>query len=1244
MPVETFLEVIERLPDALLLVTGEGVVLGANRRCARLGIEPSRLLGKPLSDITTQPPEVLAAYLRRCSKTSDPLPGSLTLRRSDGGEVPCRSHGSVLIPSSAASEAVVLLRLESKDASVNQFLTLNQKIDQLGKEILHRTRVQEELREQKEWLGVTLTSIGDAVIATDDEGHVTFINPVAQTLSGWTSEQAIGRPLPEVFRIVNETTRAVVENPVEKVLACGQVVGLANHTVLIARDGTELPIEDSAAPIKGEDGRIAGVVLVFHDVSEKRDAEAKVHALREQDRARMQNVLESITDGYMTMDPGWRHTYVNEVALRLTGMKREELIGRTHWEAFPGAVGTQLEAIFRRVAAERVTVEFENYYEPFGRWYANKVSPATDGGVLLSFEDITDRKRDAEELRQSEDRFHTLAETIPQLAWMARPDGDIFWYNRRWYDYTGTTPEEMQGWGWQRVHDPEVLPTVLDRWKGSIGTGEPFDMVFPIKGADGRFRPFLTRVMPLKDDEGRVRLWFGTNTDVTEQGRNAALLEQQKQVLELIAGGSSLASALDALCRMVENHSGNTLFASILIVDREEGGRLRHGGAPSLPEAYIRAIDGVAFGPGVGSCGTAAHRGEPVFVAEIATDPLWAGFAELALAHGLRACWSLPILSGTGDVLGTFVMYDSSPRHPTPDDLRIVDIVTRTASIAIERDRSESEQRRAAAATARRSEQLQKLAEISGRINSARDVNSVIGIVTEEARNLFGAKQAATSIVLDPSQPQPLNVVAVARNSPQEGKSAAASVAKLDEVLHAEQRPIRLAQDALGTDPRWKKLEEIVLVRPCEGGFLAAPVVGRDGKSMGLLQLADKEGGEFSEDDEVILLQLSRLAAIAVENARLYEELRTNDRRKDEFLAMLAHELRNPLAAISNAVTVTTRTGLREHIDWSMEVIGRQMKHLTRLIDDLMDVSRINRGKIELRRDVLDVTPILDSAATTVRSLAEERKHSLEVVIDRGNLWADVDPTRLEQVVVNLLNNAAKYSENAGHIRLSAEHRGDELIIAVRDKGVGISPEKLPQMFELFAQGDRTLARSEGGLGIGLTVVKKLVEMHDGSITAKSEGLGKGSEFTIRLPAAGRPDVARAKATGPAVQSSRRARILVVDDNVDTARGMARLLKLLGHEVAVAHDGHEAIEVAKEFSPEFVLLDIGLPGMDGYEVASRMRHEEYCKDAVIVAVSGYGQDEDRRRSKEAGFDHHLIKPLDHDALISLLSAGSNGRG
>jgi len=378
------------------------------------------------------------------------------------------------------------------------------------------------------------------------------------------------------------------------------------------------------------------------------------------------------------------------------------------------------------------------------------------------------------------------------------------------------------------------------------------------------------------------------------------------------------------------------------------------------------------------------------------------------------------------------------------------------------------------------------------------------------------------------------------------------------------------------------------------------------------------------------------IAVDITERVGMEQALREADRRKDEFLAMLAHELRNPLASISNAVQVVKRSDADEHREWSREVVENQLAHLSRLIDDLLDVSRITRGKIQLRKDQINVIPILEHALESVRPLVEERRHELSASFDHG-LWVQADPTRLEQVAVNLLTNAAKYTQNEGHIRLTARREGDAIAIAVKDDGVGIPPEKLPQMFEMFAQGDRSLARSEGGLGIGLTLVKTLTELHGGSITATSEGAGKGCEFVVRLPAI-TPPISKPDARKPARQpEGRSSRILVIDDNIDTARGLGRLLRLLGHEVATSHDGPAALEAAREHRPEFVLLDIGLPGMDGYEVARRLRQDEGCKDAVLVAISGYGQDEDRRRSKQAGIDHHLVKPIDHDALVTLLA-------
>jgi signal transduction histidine kinase len=378
------------------------------------------------------------------------------------------------------------------------------------------------------------------------------------------------------------------------------------------------------------------------------------------------------------------------------------------------------------------------------------------------------------------------------------------------------------------------------------------------------------------------------------------------------------------------------------------------------------------------------------------------------------------------------------------------------------------------------------------------------------------------------------------------------------------------------------------------------------------------------------------MRADLAERERQAQALRDNDRHKDEFLAMLAHELRNPLAAVNNAVTVLKLTSDEETRNWASDVVERQVRQLVRLIDDLLDVSRITSGKIRLRKEYVDAGAILDQAIESARPHIDERGHALSVSIDRGRLPLHVDATRVEQMVLNLLTNAAKYTVRGGRVWLTASKEGGQVVITVRDNGVGIPPHKLPEMFRLFSQGDRTLARSEGGLGIGLTIVRKLAEMHGGSVDARSEGPGKGSEFVVRLPLARKRAEVRAEVRRGELPKGLGLRILVVDDNIDTARGMVRLLKLLGNDAVAVHDGRAALETAHTFRPHFVLLDIGLPGLDGYQVAATLRGDELLRDAVIIAVSGYGQDEDRRRSLASGFDHHLVKPVDFDSLASLL--------
>jgi PAS domain S-box-containing protein len=376
-----------------------------------------------------------------------------------------------------------------------------------------------------------------------------------------------------------------------------------------------------------------------------------------------------------------------------------------------------------------------------------------------------------------------------------------------------------------------------------------------------------------------------------------------------------------------------------------------------------------------------------------------------------------------------------------------------------------------------------------------------------------------------------------------------------------------------------------------------------------------------------------------------YEEaLREADRRKDEFLAMLAHELRNPLAPILNAVRIQEMLDPADpRLPGQRAVIKRQAEQMKHLLDDLLDVSRITRGKIELRPERLDLATVVSEAVEASRPLIQEREHQLQVTLPPRTVWLEADRIRLAQVFTNLLNNAAKYTDTGGRIALTAELENSHLLVRVRDTGIGMSPDVLAHVFDLFAQADRSLDRSQGGLGIGLTIVRRLVEMHGGTVSAHSAGPGKGSEFAVRLPAQTFEHEVDAPGRTEAPREGTRLgarRILVVDDNADMAETLSELLEMEGHEVFQAHDGPEAVAAARAHRPEVVLLDIGLPGKDGYQVAQELRRVPELRHAVLVAITGYGQEPDRRRSQEAGFEHHLVKPIDFAALQAVLSSRS----
>jgi len=933
-----------------------------------------------------------------------------------------------------------------------------------ARNLRQRARTADELFVQRELLQTTLASIGDAVITTDVTGRVTFLNAVASELTGFTQQEAAGRPLDDVFRIVNETTRLPVDNPATRALREGRIVGLANHTILLARHGGERPIDDSAAPIRDATGRVSGAVLVFRDVA----VERQTHAEMRVSEARKSAILSTALDCIITVDQDGRILEFNPACERTFGHLRDAVLGSD--------VVDLLVPSARRDASRAVLARYL----------------ATGDGPGLN------RRMEASALRADG------SEIAVELAITAIPDG-----------------------------------------KRQV------------------FTAYLR--------------------DITERRRAEAALVERMRLLELVADVGDALVRRDTLrdtlqqCAEVVVRRLDAALARIWTID-PDGATLRLEASAGLSHEISGPYATLAVGER--EIGTIARAAAPLATNQVVGDARLPE-QDWARAEGLESFAGWPLVV-EGRVVGVMAMY---ARHALSETtLGTFAAAARQVAVGIQRKRAEEEVGRLLARERARAERLATLAGASASINSAMTGQSVAGVVCAEARRILPADAA--------------------------------------EIVTAE----------VGTVP---------------AAALAAPLVGRGGRSWGTLCLT-RGGAPFDDEDRAVLAQLVHLATVAFDNARLYEELRDGDRRKDEFLATLAHELRNPLAPIRNALRIMRLAhGDTAATDHGRALIERQMDQIVRLVDDLLDVSRISRGKLQLRRARLQLATVLEAALETSRPLIEDAGHALEVAIPDEPLWLDGDATRLAQVFLNLLNNAAKYTRDRGRIWLSAERAGDVVVVRVRDTGIGIPARMLPRVFEMFTQvEERSLQRTEGGLGIGLTLVKELVEMHGGTVVAHSDGPGTGSSFEVRLPLAAAPTSEPAPESPREQQPSggRPRRVLVVDDNRDAVESLAILLEMMGYEVRTAGDGLEAVAETQAFSPEVVLLDIGLPVLNGYEAAERIRTLEGGARVVLVALTGWGQEEDRRRSREAGFDHHLVKPVDPDALEALLRRVVPGDG
>ncbi|WP_437230635.1 PAS domain S-box protein [Planctomicrobium sp. SH661] len=898
-------------------------------------------------------------------------------------------------------------------------------------QFVDRRYAEEAFRRQAELHRVTLISIGDAVITTDVEGRVTQLNTVAEVLTGWSHQEARGAPLESVFKIINESTRAPVQNPAAKALREGVIVGLANHTLLIARDGTERPIDDSAAPIHNSTGEIVGCVLVFRDITERKQAEEKI----QEARSRLESTLVAGEIGTWDFDVVRNAVRADQNLARMFGVTPEEANGGAI-EVFQRAIHPSdrdrvLCAIERALEHDN---QLESEYRVIGadgqiRWVVarGRVERDSSGnairlpGVVV---DITRQRLVEAELRASEERRRIALDSAELGAWNIDPATNSMISDARFQTIIAGAPRPLS---FEEVFEfihPEDRPRIREAVDAATRPGNPvpYSQEYRVVHPDGSVHWVFAKGRTNFEGD-RPTSFDGTVADITERKRSEDLIRESEHRLRFI---------LDSMPQKV---------------------------LTATPEGVVDYF-----------------------------NPVWMQYTGLSYEEIKERGWDAVI-------------------HP--DDL----------------------------------------AESLEAWNSA--------IATGE----------------------PFQVEHRFRRTDGEDRWHVSRATALKD-----------------------EHQQVVMW------------VGASTDIHEQRQTAD---------------ELRDLAA------RLSEV----DHRKDEFLATLAHELRNPLAPLRNGLEVMKLAeGDLEMINECRGMMERQLEQMVRLVDDLMDVSRISRGKLELKLQQVELATVIQSAIETSRPIIEQMGHELTVTLPDHPVFIDADLTRLAQVFLNLLNNAAKYSNPRGHIHLTAVQEDREVVVSVKDTGIGIAPDQLHRIFEMFSQIDHSLEKAQGGLGIGLTLVRRLVELHHGSVVARSEGIGRGSEFIVRLPLMQESSGTSSSAHGVSQENaSRSLRVLVVDDNRDSAKTLSIMFNIMGHETRSAHDGEEAIRTAQSFRPQVILLDIGLPKLNGHEVCRRIRQYPWGKEIIIIAQTGWGQEEDRERTRQAGFDHHMVKPVDVKELQAILA-------
>ena len=1102
----------------------------------------------------------------------------------------------------------------------------------------------------------------DAIFLIDAAGRYVDVNTAGCEALGYSREEVLSRTIPDMLE-PEEWSRIAPE-----IARCGVGEVMRSEWRFRRKDGSVFVGEITGSQLP--DGRVQGIL---RDITERQASEAAIRA--SEDRIRM--ILDSITDGFFAVDRNWRISYINTAGMRFLDRTPGDLIGKVLWDEFPGTVGSEFERVYRRVVAGRKAESFTAYYPNFDRWYEVTAYPAPEG-LTVYFRDVTEQKLSEERLRASEERRRLALDAAEIGMWNMEVASHAIQTDARFRAIYGTTEECSDFSRLIAVIHPDDAPAVQKSLAAAIRLEDPtpYAVEYRVVHPDGSLRWIFAKGRSSIDGAGetrRVSSFNGTVADITDRKRSEDALRasesRSRTILDSITDGFF---ALDSNWRFTYMNA-----AGERSIDCTPGYLIGKcfwdeypGTVGSEFERFYRRV--------------AASQVSESLTAHSPDNDRWYEVTAYPAPEGLSVYFRdvtdrrkveqerqqfAALVDASSDFIGVAGL-DQRGVYVNRAGQQLVGLQPDQISSISVLDffpKSEHDRVRGLITGAEDGDHVVvdtwfqhlktgQLIPVSWSFLRLRDTSgNVTGYATvtrdlterHKAENLLRASEEKRRLALDAAKLGMWHVEPETRATTTDARYRAifgtteewTDYLQAVAVIHPDDQPAVLEAVAAATrleNPTQFTIEYRIahpdgslrwILANGQASFMGIGSARRATSFDGTV--ADITDRKRSEEDR----------------ERLVVRLEEQDQRKDEFLATLAHELRNPLAPIRNGLQVMHRVSSdQEAIEKIRLMMERQVGQLVHLLDDLLDLSRISRGKIDLRKERMELVKAIEQAVEASRPSIEKAGHELLIEVPPESIYVDADLTRLTQVFSNLLDNAAKFTEHGGQVRLAVQLMGAEAVVSITDNGIGIPTHMLPHVFGMFTQVEGSLGRSQGGLGIGLSIVQRLVQMHGGLVEVRSDGPGRGSEFIVRLPVAlslvQNGPVEEAKL----VRSTECLRILVVDDNLDAAETLAMLLAAEGNETRMANDGLEALDVAAAFEPDVILLDIGLPKLNGHEVCRRIRQQAWSKNTVVIALTGWGQDEDKRRTREAGFDFHLIKPVLPEALEKLLADVTAAKG